>query len=49
MDPKPKLAPFSLLGDADPVPPTFFVTQPEQAQTLSLLYEISHELTSRNV
>jgi sigma-B regulation protein RsbU (phosphoserine phosphatase) len=46
MDPKPKLVPFSLLGDADPVPPTFFVTQPEQARTLSLLYEISHELTA---
>ena len=40
------LVPFSLLGDADPVPGTVFVTQPNQAQTLSLLYEISHELTS---
>ncbi len=40
------LVPFSLLGDADPVPGTVFVTQPTQAQTLSLLYEISHELTS---
>ena len=46
MDPNAKLVPFSLLGDADPVPPTFFVAQPEQAQTLSLLYEMSHELTS---
>jgi sigma-B regulation protein RsbU (phosphoserine phosphatase) len=46
MDSTPKLVPFSLLGDADPVPPAFFVAQPEQAQTLSLLYEISHELTS---
>jgi sigma-B regulation protein RsbU (phosphoserine phosphatase) len=46
MDSTPKLTPFSLLGDADPVPPGFFVTQPEQAQTLTLLYEISHELTS---
>jgi phosphoserine phosphatase RsbU/P len=46
MDSTPKLIPFSLLGDADPVPPTLFVSQPEQAQTLSLLYEISHELTS---
>jgi len=46
MDPKAKPVPFSLLGDADPVPPTFFVTQPEQARTLSLLYEISHELAS---
>jgi phosphoserine phosphatase RsbU/P len=40
------LVPFSLLGDADPVPGSVFVTQPNQAQTLSLLYEISHELTS---
>jgi phosphoserine phosphatase RsbU/P len=46
MDQKPKWVPFSLLGDADPVPETFFVSQPEQAQTLSLLYEISHELAS---
>jgi phosphoserine phosphatase RsbU/P len=46
MDSTPKLIPFSLLGDADPVPPSFYVAQPEQAQTLSLLYEISHELTS---
>lgn len=46
MDSTPKLVPFSLLGDADPVPPSFYVEQPEQAQTLSLLYEISHELTS---
>ena len=46
MDSTPKLIPFSLLGDADPVPPSFYVEQPEQAQTLSLLYEISHELTS---
>jgi len=46
MDSTPKLTPFSLLGDADPVPPSFYVTQPEQAQSLSLLYEISHELTA---
>ncbi len=46
MDSTPKLIPFSLLGDADPVPPSFYVAQPEQARTLSLLYEISHELTS---
>jgi sigma-B regulation protein RsbU (phosphoserine phosphatase) len=46
MDSTPKLIPFSLLGDADPVPPSILVAQPEQAQTLSLLYEISHELTS---
>ncbi len=46
MDQAKQLIPFSLLGDADPVPPTFFVQQPEQAQTLSLLYEVSHEITS---
>jgi phosphoserine phosphatase RsbU/P len=46
MEATPKFIPFSLLGDADPVPPAFFVAQPEQAQTLGLLYEISHELTS---
>jgi phosphoserine phosphatase RsbU/P len=46
MDQKPKMVPFSLLGDADPVPPTFFVSEPDQGQTLSLLYEISHELPS---
>src|SRR5208283_4842037 len=43
MDSTPKLIPFAPLGDADPVPPSFY---PEQAQTLSLLYEMSHELTS---
>ena len=47
MDQQPKLIPFSILGDADPVPlPNVYVAQPEQAQSLSLLYEISHELTS---
>jgi phosphoserine phosphatase RsbU/P len=46
MDQKPKMAPFSLRGDADPVLSKVFVSEPEQAQTLSLLYEISHELTS---
>jgi len=46
MDQQPKQTPFSLLGDADPVPPAFYVAKPEQAQSLSLLYEISHELTS---
>lgn len=47
MDQKtPNLIPFSLLGDADPGPPALFVAQPEQAQSMALLYEISHELTS---
>ncbi len=42
----PNLIPFSLLGDADPAPPMMYTTQPEQAQSIALLYEISHELTS---
>ena len=46
MDSTPKLVPFSALGDADPVPPSFYVEKPEQVKTLALLYEISHELTS---
>jgi phosphoserine phosphatase RsbU/P len=41
----PNLIPFSLLGDADPAPPALYA-QPEQAQSIALLYEISHELTS---
>ncbi|HUL33823.1 MAG TPA: GAF domain-containing SpoIIE family protein phosphatase [Candidatus Eisenbacteria bacterium] len=41
-----KLTPFSVLGDADPAPPLLYTAQPEQAQSISLLYEISHELTS---
>jgi len=41
----PNLVPFSLLGEADPAPPALFA-QPDQAQSISLLYEISHELTS---
>jgi len=40
------LTPFSLLGDADPAPPMMFTSEPEQAQSIALLYEISHELTS---
>ena len=46
MEQNPKLVPFSLLGDADPVPGKVFFTEPEQAKTLGLLYEISHELPS---
>ena len=45
MDQPPKLIPFSLLGDADPVPPNVYV-EPVQGQLLTLLYEISHELTA---
>src|SRR5664279_3478722 len=46
MEPSKQLIPFSLLGDSDPVPPSFFVSEPEQARALTLLYEVSHELTS---
>jgi phosphoserine phosphatase RsbU/P len=41
-----KLAPFPLFGDADPVPASFLAASPEQANTLSLLYEVSREFTS---
>jgi len=46
MDQTSNLIPFSLLGDADPVQATAFVTEPKQAETLALLYEVSHEITS---
>jgi sigma-B regulation protein RsbU (phosphoserine phosphatase) len=41
-----KLGAFALLGDADPVPQSLYVSFPEQAKTLTLLYEVSRELTS---
>ncbi|HKV61215.1 MAG TPA: GAF domain-containing SpoIIE family protein phosphatase [Candidatus Acidoferrum sp.] len=41
-----KLGSFALLGDADPVPQSLFVSHPEQAQTLAILYDISREVTS---
>jgi sigma-B regulation protein RsbU (phosphoserine phosphatase) len=46
MDQTSNLIPFSLLGDADPVQPLSLVAEPKQAETLTLLYELSHELTS---
>jgi sigma-B regulation protein RsbU (phosphoserine phosphatase) len=46
MEQSPPFYPFSVLGEADPHPATVYVGQPEQAATLSLLYEVSHELTS---
>jgi sigma-B regulation protein RsbU (phosphoserine phosphatase) len=42
----PNPVPFSNLGDADPAAPSVLLAQPEQAQSIALLYEISHELTS---
>ncbi len=41
-----KIDTFALLGDADPVPQSLFLSHPEQAQTLALLYEVSREVTS---
>jgi sigma-B regulation protein RsbU (phosphoserine phosphatase) len=46
MDNAAKLAPLPLMGDADPVPASLFTSYPEQANTLSLLYEVSREITS---
>jgi phosphoserine phosphatase RsbU/P len=37
---------FALLGDADPVPQSLFLSHPEQANTLALLYEVGREVTS---
>ena len=37
---------FSFLEEADPVPQSLFVSFPEQAKTLTLLYEVSRELTA---
>ncbi|PYU62006.1 MAG: serine/threonine protein phosphatase, partial [Acidobacteria bacterium] len=41
-----KIGSFALLGDADLVPQSLFLSHPEQANTLTLLYEVSREITS---
>lgn len=52
MDDQSKLSAFPLIGDADPVPsgvlgsPGVLGSYPEHASTLSLLYEVSREITS---
>jgi sigma-B regulation protein RsbU (phosphoserine phosphatase) len=46
MDELSKLGAFALLGEADPVPQSLFLSHPEQANTLALLYEVSREVTS---
>jgi phosphoserine phosphatase RsbU/P len=46
MDDPTKLGAFTLLREADQVPQSLFVSHPEQAKTLMLLYEVSRELTS---
>jgi sigma-B regulation protein RsbU (phosphoserine phosphatase) len=46
MEESPKVASFAQRGTADPVAPPLFPSDPAQADTLTLLYEVSHELTS---
>jgi phosphoserine phosphatase RsbU/P len=46
MDEAAKLASLPLLGDVDSVPASLFLSYPEQANTLALLYEVSREITS---
>jgi phosphoserine phosphatase RsbU/P len=46
MDDLSKLVPFPVVDEADPVPAGLFVSYPEQAKTLTLLYEVSREITS---
>src|SRR5881398_27023 len=41
-----KIGSFALLGDADPVPQSLFLSHPDQANTLALLYDVSREVTS---
>ncbi|MGA2096669.1 MAG: SpoIIE family protein phosphatase [Candidatus Acidiferrum sp.] len=46
MDDFSKFASYASLGDVDPVPQSLLTAFPEQAKTLSLMYDISRELTS---
>ena len=46
MEESAKAATFPLVGDADPVPASLFVSHPEHANTLALLYDVSREITS---
>jgi sigma-B regulation protein RsbU (phosphoserine phosphatase) len=46
MEDHSQLGSFAILGDADPVPPSLLTAYPEQAKTLTLLYDVSRELTS---
>ena len=41
-----KLASYAIFGDVDPVPQSLLTAFPEQAKTLTLLYDVSRELTS---
>jgi phosphoserine phosphatase RsbU/P len=40
------LSSYAIFGDADPVPKSLLTAFPEQAKTLTLLYDVSRELTS---
>ncbi len=46
MDELSKIASLPLHGDADPVPQSLFYSHLEQANTLTLLYDVSRELTA---
>ena len=46
MDDAAKLAPLPLYGDADPVPQSLVLSPVEQDHTLTLLYDVSREITS---
>lgn len=46
MEDPSKFGSFALLGDADLVPQSLFLSHPDQANTLALLYEVSREITS---
>src|SRR6266849_5204606 len=46
MDELSNLGAYALLGEASSVPQSLFLSHPEQANTLALLYEVSRELTS---
>jgi sigma-B regulation protein RsbU (phosphoserine phosphatase) len=46
MDDSPKLAPFFPLGDTDSFAQNLLGSEPEQVESLALLYEVSRELTS---
>jgi sigma-B regulation protein RsbU (phosphoserine phosphatase) len=46
MDDLSKLSSYAILGDVDPVPRSLLTAFPEQAKTLTLLYDVSRELTS---
>jgi sigma-B regulation protein RsbU (phosphoserine phosphatase) len=46
MDDLSKLSSYAILGDVDPIPRSLLTAFPEQAKTLTLLYDVSRELTA---